>query len=365
MIDKNIKLINKYIFTPGPVKMYNETLKIGALQTPYFRNNEFSEIMLECEDNLLKIANAPQGSRVLFLTASGTAGMESTVENLLNSEDKVLVVNGGGFGQRFVDICSVHNINHINCKVENTNLKDISIFNKYKDATSLLINAHETSIGTLYDLNSVGKFTKENDILHIVDAISMFVTDELDMIKSNIDALIISSHKGLALPPGLSMIILSPKAIDKINPTHQLYFDFNSYLANGKRGQTPFTPAVTIVLQLQERLQQIVDDGIKLHQEKAKNIAKYFRDEIKNLPLKVYSDFMPNAMTTLTPTDGKSANDIVKDLDKRYNIIVTPNGGELKDIIFRISHMGDMTKEYTDILINALNDYYKIKRGET
>ncbi len=356
------ELINKYIFTPGPVKMYEETLKLGSLQTPYFRNSEFSKITLECEENLLKIANAPKGSRVLFLTASGTAGMEAVVQNLLNNEDKALVINGGGFGQRFVDICNIHNIDIFDCKLENSNLSNTSILDNYKNASALLINAHETSIGTLYDLNSVGNFAKENNMLHIVDAISMFITDELDMQKYNIDALIISSHKGLALPPGLSMIILSPKAINKINPKHQLYFDFNSYLNDGARGQTPFTPAVTIILQLHSRLEQIINDGIEFHILKAKDVANYFRDSIKDLPLALYSSYMPNAMTTVTSTDGKLATQIVKDLDEKFNIIVAPNGGELKDKIFRVAHMGDMTKEYTDFLIDALFEYYGRKR---
>lgn len=356
-------LYEKYIFTPGPVKMYEETLKIGALQTPYFRNDDFSQIVLECEKNLLKIANAPKDSRVLFLTASGTAGMEATIQNLLNEKDCGLVINGGGFGERFVNICEIHKIPHINFKIENTNLKNTEILNEFKESTSLIINAHETSIGTLYDLDSVGKFAKENNMLFIVDAISMFITDKIDMTSQNIDALIISSHKGLALPPGLSMIILSPKAIKKINPVHQLYFDFNSYLNDMKRGQTPFTPAVTIILQLQERLNQIVNDGIENHILKAKTIALYFRENIKELPLKCYSDFMPNAMTTLTPSNEENATDIVKILEEKYNVVVAPNGGELKNKIFRVSHMGNMTKEYVDVLINALKDYYNKKEN--
>ncbi len=356
-------LYQKYIFTPGPVKMYEETLKLGSIQTPYFRNEEFSKVVLECEENLLKIANAPKGSRVVFLTASGTAGMEAAVQNLINKDDKVLAINGGGFGERFVEICDIHNLNAINCKVED-NLEDCSILNKYKDSNILLINAHETSIGTLYNLDSISKFVKKNNMLNIVDAISMFVTDDIDMINQNIDALIISSHKGLALPPGLSMVILSPKAIEKVNPKHQLYFDFNAYLKDGQRGQTPFTPAVTIIFQLQQRLNQIVEDGIEFHKNKAKEIAKYFRDEVKSLPLKEFSSFMPNAMTTLTPIDDKSAYEIVQVLDEKYDCIVAPNGGNLKDKIFRVSHMGDMSKEYIDKLIDALYDYYKLKRGQ-
>ncbi|MFA6197332.1 MAG: aminotransferase class V-fold PLP-dependent enzyme [Sulfurimonas sp.] len=355
-------MINKYIFTPGPVKMADEILAIGGMQTPYFRNDAFSEVLLECEKNLLQIVNAPDESRVLFLTASGTAGMESAVQNLLCEEDNTLVINGGTFGQRFVDICTIHNFKHINFKVEDGNFSDTKNLQMHHDATALLINAHETSIGLLYNLSSIGNFCKENNILNIVDAISMFVTDKLDMIEHNIDALIISSHKGLALPPGLSMVVLSPKAIKKVNPKHQLYFDFNSYLNDGKRGQTPFTPAITIILQLQARLRQIMDKGIEAEINKAKEIAFYFRDSIKTLPLKAYSFHMPNAMTILTPTDEKSASTIVKDLDTQYNIIVAPNGGALHDKVFRVAHMGAMTKEYTDVLIDALFDYYGRKR---
>jgi len=91
-----------YIFTPGPVKMSEEILAIGAKQTPYFRNDKFSEVTFNCEKGLLEMVNAPEGSRVIFLTASGTAGMESAVMNLLTKDDNALVVNGGGFGNRFV-----------------------------------------------------------------------------------------------------------------------------------------------------------------------------------------------------------------------------------------------------------------------
>ncbi len=243
-------MVNKYIFTPGPVKMADDILAIGAKQTPYFRNTEFSKVLLECEENLLNIVNAPKQSRVLFLTASGTAGMESTVQNLIAKEDKTIVINGGGFGQRFVDICNLHKIDNIDFKVKDENLSDTSKLSKYKDVSCLLINAHETSIGILYDLESVGNFCKENNILNIVDGISMFITDELDMQKFNIDALILSSQKGLALPPGITMLVLTPNAIKNLQPQSSLYFDFKSYLSDGQRGQTPFTPAVTILLQL-------------------------------------------------------------------------------------------------------------------
>ena len=352
------------IFTPGPVRMSEEILKVGAKQTPYFRNSKFSDVTFACENGLLEMVNAPEGSKVIFLTASGTAGMEAAVMNFLNKDDNALVVNGGGFGQRFVDICASHGVPHTNFKINNTDLSDIESLAQDKNYTALVVNAHETSVGHLYNLDAMGEYATKNDMLYIVDAISMLVTDHLDMQQSNIDVVIASSQKGLALPPGLTMVILTPKAINKLQNINSLYFNFKDYLKNGERGQTPYTPAVTIMLQLEARLNQIQKrGGITQSIANAKEVASYFRESIKALPLKEYSPYMPNAMTALTPTDGKSAMDIVNDLETNYKVMVCPNGGAERDILFRISHMGEMTKEYTDILINALHDYYGIARS--
>jgi len=351
------------IFTPGPVKMSKEILQVGAKQTPYFRNSEFSDVTFSCENGLLDMVNAPEGSKVIFLTASGTAGMESAVMNLLNKNDNALVVNGGGFGARFVDICTTHAIPHSNFKVKDTNLTDIEKLAPNETYTTLVVNAHETSVGHIYNLDAMGEYATKNDMLYIVDAISMLVTDPLDMQQSNIDVVIASSQKGLALPPGLTMVILSPTAIKKLQNINSLYFNFKDYLTNGERGQTPYTPAVTIMLQLEARLNQIKKrGGITQSITNAKEVASYFRQSIKALPLKEYTPYMPNAMTTLTPSDGKSAMDIVNDLEKNYKVMVCPNGGAERDSVFRVSHMGEMTKEYTDILINALHDYYGVSR---
>lgn len=353
---------NKYIFTPGPVKMSEDILALGAQQTPYFRNEAFSKVLLECEENLLRILNAPQGSKAVFLTASGTAGMEAAVTNLIGKEDKVLVINGGAFGQRFLDICDIHKYQTMEYCTTDDDLSDTSKLEAYKEATALLLNAHETSVGLLYDLGALGKFSHKHDLLFVVDAISMFITDHIDMSAQHIDAVIVSSHKGLALPPGLSMVILSPKAMERLQEHPSLYFDFKRYLRDGERGQTPFTPAVTIILQLQLRLRQIMANGIENEIKRAAELARYFRESIAKLPLRLANDFMPNAMTTLSPIDGKTAYQVVLDLDMEYNVVVAPNGGELKDKLFRVSHMGDMNKAYIDVLINALYDYYGVER---
>lgn len=361
-IIQNMTSFDSYIFTPGPVKIPQYVLEIGARQTPYFRNESFSEVLIECEKLLLDMAAAPVGSRVIFLAASGTGAMEATVMNLLSAKDQAIVINGGGFGQRFLDICKCHDIPFYEHKVDGTNLANTAPLDTYVDSSALLVNAHETTKGILYDLNAIGSYCRKNSLLNIVDAISMFVTDEINMTDQHIDALIISSHKGLALPPGMSMVILSPKALSKIGNVKSFYFGFHSYLEDGLRGQTPFTPTVTILLQLHARLKQITLDTLQHEIDKASRIASYFRTHVCAWPLEFYSRFMPNAMTALTPSNGESALNIVNALSEQHNVIVAPNGGVLKDKVFRVSHMGDMTEEYVDVLIGALDHYYEVER---
>ena len=349
----------QYIFTPGPVPMSKKILEIGSLQLPYFRNEYFSKIVLECKKDLLTLTNAPKGSEVIFMTSSGTGAMEAVIMNLLSKEDNAIVINGGGFGQRFVDICNTHNIPNFDIKInkdENINFEELSSIN----TNAFIVNAHETTIGKLYNLNKIGQFCKKNNLLNIVDAISAFVCDEINMEKQHIDALIISSNKGLALPPGLGIVILSPKAVLKLQEINSIYFNFKSYIADIQRGQTPFTPAISIILQLNKRLKELKKQTIVKANKKIKKLANYFRKNIKDLPFEFYVKNMPNAMTTLTPTDGKLASQIIKDFEERYNIILTPSGGDLKEKLIRVSHMGNMNRKYIDVLINALKQYYGI-----
>jgi aspartate aminotransferase-like enzyme len=349
----------QYIFTPGPVPMTKEILKIGSLQLPYFRNEYFSKIVLECKKDLLELVNAKEDSEVVFMTSSGTGAMEATIMNLLSKEDNAIIINGGGFGQRFVDICNTHNIPNLDMKInkdDNIDFKELSSIN----ASAFIVNAHETTIGKLYNLNKIGQFCKKNKLLNIVDAISSFVSDEINMKKHNIDALIISSNKGLALPPGLAIVILSPKAVSKLQEINSIYFNFKSYILDVQRGQTPFTPAISIILQLNKRLKELKKQTISKTNKKTKKLANYFRKNIKDLPFEFYVKNMPNAMTTLSPTDGKEASKIIKEFEEKYNIILTPSGGDLKEKLIRVSHMGNMNKKYVDVLINALKQYYGI-----
>lgn len=351
-------------FSVGPVQMDEEVRTIGKEQIPYFRTKEFSEINLESERLFNEFLHAPVGSRTIFMTGSGTASLEASAVNFFSKNDKVLVVNGGTFGARLVQLCKIFEIPYEEIKLKYGELLTAEKLNDYssKGITAMFMQHHETSTGVLYDLEMVGEFCKTNKIFLCVDCISSFLADEIDMSKNNINAVITGSQKGLALPPGMSFITVDKVALERIesNNVKSLYFDLKFYLKDGERGQTPFTPAVSVCIQLNSRLKQIkAEGGVSSAVMKTSEIASYFRNNIKNLPFQMFSKSPSNAVTSITLTNGKSAYDVFLKLKDKYNIFICPNGGDMADKIFRVGHIGYITKENINELLNAMNELYK------
>lgn len=348
-------------FTVGPVMSSDAVRKIGGEQTPYFRNDEFSQIMFENEALMKEFVYASDDSRVVFITGSGTAAMEATVMNVFNEEDKVLIVNGGGFGQRFVDLCQIHDVPHEEIKLDfGCNItKEILDSYSNKDYTGFLVNICETSSGIYYDLDLISDFCKENNIFLVVDAISSFLANPLKMVEQNIDVMVTGSQKALACPPGISIIVLGEKALKRVenNQVKSMYFDIKDMLKNAERGQTPFTPAVSILLQINQRLKEIKSQGgVESEIKRMAELAQDFRNRISDLPFEIKTESLSNSVTAIFCSN---ALEIVDKLKFDYSIWVNPNGGDLADNMFRVGHIGDLTIQDNDKLIEALHDLQK------
>ena len=347
-------------FTVGPVMSCEEVRTIGAEQVPYFRTPEFSKIMFENENLMKKFAKADENARVVFLTGSGTAAMEAAVINVFDTKDKVLIVNGGSFGQRFVKICQIHQIPYTEIKLEIGKKLTQEMLDQYdgKDYTGFLVNIHETSTGVHYDTVMISEFSQKNTMFLLVDAISSFLADEFDMEKLGVDLMLTGSQKALACPPGISVIVLSEHAVQRVyEKTPQcLYLDLKEALKNGERGQTPFTPAVGILRQIHARLLEIEKaGGVEAETAKIASLAADFREKIKDMPFEIPSESMSNAVTPLHPLN-VSAYKIFETLKDEYHIWVCPNGGDLAEKIFRVGHIGALTTDDNTSLVEALKD---------
>mgnify|MGYP001240337401 FL=1 len=350
-------------FTVGPVMSDDIVRNIGAEQVPYFRTPEFSSLMLENEKLMKEFAKAEDDARVVFITGSGTASMEAAVMNVFDKNDKVLVVNGGSFGHRFVELCQIHEIPYEEIKLEQGKAlkkEQLDLFDS-KGFTGFLVNVHETSTGVHYDMNLISDFCKKHNIFLIVDAISSFLADDFNMAELGVQIMITGSQKALACPPGVSVMVLSHNAVERIEnrDVKCMYLNLKSALKNGERGQTPFTPAVGTLIQINARLREIeAAGGVESETKKIAELAQDFREKIKGLPFEIVSESMSNAVTPLHPLN-VSAHDIFTILKDEYGIWICPNGGERQETVFRVGHIGALTKDDNTTLVNAFEDLQK------
>ena len=353
-------IIDYKLFTIGPTQMYPSTLEVRGHVVPYFRTNEFGEMMLNSAKILKKLEGAEEDSEVIVLTASGSAAMEATVMNCFDSDDKLLIICGGTFGERFVRICEIHDIPHdvIRLNMDEQLVQEHLDPFREQGFTGLLINIDETSTGQLYDIDMISRFCREENLLLVVDAISSFLCDPYSAAQHNVDATIVSSQKGLCIAPGLSLITLSPrmiKRLEHINPK-TLYFNFKDYIINMKRGQTPFTPAVGECFELADMLRNIDNQGIDARISEVRERAEYFRKLILNLPVRLPSFPLSNAITPIR-FESDIAAELFSYLKDECHIMINPSGGELGKSSIRVSHVGNLSLEDYDVLVDEISRF--------
>ena len=347
------------LFTIGPVEMFDEVKNIRRhSEVPYFRTQEFSNLMLDTDKLIKKLARTDESSKVIYLTASGSAAMEATIMNCFSTADKILVINGGTFGQRFVDICKIHDIPYKEIKLRYDEELSYAHLEKFaaEKFTGLLVNIHETSTGQLYDIKLISDFCKAHNMYLVVDAISSFLCDPFDMDKFGVDVMITSSQKGICVEPGMSIVVLNEKIFNErvaLSNIKSLYFDFKIYVENFKRGQTPFTPAVGICMEMNAALHMIDKLGLENHLQTIAALARDFREKIIKLPVTLPHYRMSNALTPIFFTKN-IAYQVFEILKNKYEITVNPTGGELREEAFRVSHIGQLSKTDNSILIQCI-----------
>lgn len=346
------------LFTVGPVEMDDATRAIGGDPLPYFRTAEFSEVVHRCQALLKQAVGAGPADHVALLACSGTGAMEAAVTAIFTPADHVLCIDGGSFGARFRKICDV---NGIPCtpivvppgepfRFDQLAGLDVSAF------TGLLVNMHETSTGQLYDMVKIGDFCRANGLALVVDAISSFLADPYAMGDVGAAATIVSSHKGLALAPGLSAVVLGDRTYrDRVlaNPPRSVYFDLASYVEDGQRGQTPFTPAVGIVYQLHDKLERLCEAGVPAAVARTASLAGDFRARLGALPVELPDYPLSNA---LTPVQVRDAYELYLRLRRSHGICVNPSGGALGATTLRVGHLGNLTTKDNESLIAALEE---------
>lgn len=364
----------KYLLTPGPVSIPPLSLLAQSIPIIHHRTSEYREIFKEINENLKYIFQTQ--NPVYTFTASGTGAMETAVVNLLNEKDKVIVVRGGKFGERWTEICNVHKVEVFNIDIEYGDSIDPNIIEeklkKNKDIKAVFTTLCETSTGALTDIKTIASFTKKYDTLLVVDAISGLAADELKTDEWEVDVVVTASQKALMTPPGLSFITLNEKAWRKVEKSTlpKYYFNLKKAKSALDKQDTAFTPAVSLILSLQKSLEQMKKEGIENIILRHKKLAQGLRAGIQALGLKLFAKFPANAVTAIKSPPGIDASDIIKIFSEDYGITIAGGQNQLKGKIFRIALLGYvnptdvvMTIAILEIILSKLGYSFKLGEG--
>ena len=333
-----------YLMTPGPSPVPAFVREGMAREIMHHRTDEFQAILQQAHEGLKKVFCT--SNPVLMLASSGTGAMEAAVTNLFSPKDKVITVNGGKFGERWTEIAKAHGLEAIELKIEWGKGPSPDEIARLIDANptvkGVLATLCETSTATVYDIEGIGTVAKAKNVLFVVDAISGLGQDKLLTDDWGVDVVVSGSQKGFMLPPGLAFISLSKKAQAALTQgtCPKFYFNLSKALKSYEKNDTPWTPAVSLIVGLNEALRCLAQEDNEARWRRFQKMARATQEAAKALGLTVFSASPSSSVTAIVVPANVKSGDIVKTMRKKYGISIAEGQDHVKEKIFRIAHMG-------------------------
>lgn len=338
----------KYLMTPGPTPVPAEVLLTQAAPMIHHRTPDFSAAFMEAIDGL-KYVFQTEASDVLVFASSGTGAMESSIANCFCPGDSVIVCRNGKFGDRMKQIAEVYGLNVIDLAYPWTQVVDpadvATALEENPGVRGVIVTQSETSSGVLNGVEKIGAIVREHpDVVLIVDSITGIGAVECKTDEWGLDVVMTGSQKGLMLPPGLAAVTVSKKAwrAYERSTLPKFYFDWKKYKKNLEKQTTPFTPAVSLILGLNEALKMIREEGIENVIARHARLAEATRRGCEALGLTLFAppEGRGNAVTPVWVPEGVDGKAIVKIMKDKYGVTIAGGQDEYAGKIFRVGHLG-------------------------
>ncbi|HEV8344253.1 MAG TPA: alanine--glyoxylate aminotransferase family protein, partial [Candidatus Binatia bacterium] len=350
-------MIKQYLLAPGPTPIPNEVMTAMAETMIHHRTPQFSKIFAEARE-LLKALFGTK-SDVLVLASSGTGAMEAAVSNLFSPGDKVLVINGGKFGERWLQISQAFGLDPIDLKVEWGKAVRVEEIEKQlklnPDIKGVLVQASDTSTTVLHPVRQIAQITRTGPLL-IVDGITAVGVLPVPMDEWGIDVLVTGSQKALMLPPGLGFIALSQRAWERSEKAKlpRFYFDLKLERKSQQKNSSAFTPAVSLIFGLRAALKLMQEEGFEGVYARHERLARATRAAATTMGLKLLAPESPSPSATgiLLP-QGIDSDKLLDYLRDKMGVTFAEGQDQLRGKAIRIAHVGYMGAFDTLVAVSA------------
>jgi aspartate aminotransferase-like enzyme len=336
----------RYLFAPGPTSVPPEILMELAKPVLHHREPQFLQTLSEVRDGLKYLFQT--SGEVIILSASGTGAMEAAVANLFSRGDRVLVISGGKFGERWAEICRVYGVQSVSLEVpwgEAVKPSDVAdALARDASLRGICVQACETSTGAAHDVRALGEIVRAHpQVVLLVDAVSALGAVDVRTDEWGLDAVVAGSQKAMMLPPGLAFVAMSDKAWQRATQTNlpRYYFDLLKIRGELEQDDHPYTLPTSLVVALHQALGYIRAEGLEHIFRRHRQLAEATRAGIKALGLSLLAEKAPSdALTVVRVPQGIDGGRIPKMFQELCNMTIVGGQDRLRGKVFRLAHMG-------------------------
>ena len=336
------------LMIPGPTPVPPAVMAAMSKPMISHRGVEFTQLFQKIQAGLQVVFQTKQ--EVLVFPAAGTGAMEAVLVNLFSADDRILSVQTGEFGARFGDIARAFGL-QVDAVVSEPGLgMDPQTVIQHLDQAGgqpykgVLVTHSETSTGVCNDLQTLGEACRKRDVLLVVDGVSSVGGLPLAMDAWGLDAVVTASQKALMTPPGLAFAALSARSWHKALSAGlpRAYWNLTAARAAAQKGQTPYTPAVSLLYGLEQALEIILAEGLKARWHRHEVYGKAVRAGVAALGLEVVArhPYASGTVTAVWIPEPIGADRVRRTMQEEFGVTVAGGQGELSGKILRIGHMG-------------------------
>ena len=337
---------------PGPTALPPSVRTAGARQMINHRGPEFAAMLKRILDGIKPFFGTT--SDVAMLTTAGSGGLEAAIVNTLSPGDRVLGVSIGSFGDRFAKIAGIYgaDVTKLDAEWGYAAAAD-EIRERLRTmpgVKAVLLTHNETSTGVMNPIPELAAAIREEapDALILVDSVSGLGAVPFEMDAWGVDVVVTGSQKAWMSAPGLAMIAASPRAWTAMETSTmpRIYLDLRSHRDAAKDGQTPFTPAIAVVYQVDEGVRLMQQEGAAGIFARHEACAAASRAGLQALGFELFADerYASRTVTAAKLPEGhdwKTFNGAIK----AHGVVLAGGQGKLTGKIFRLGHLGSVTVE--------------------
>ena len=335
---------------PGPTSLPPSVREAGARQMINHRGPEFAGMLGRILSRMKPYFGTT--SDVAILSCAGSGGLEAAVVNTLSPGDKVLGISIGSFGERIARIATVYGADVTKLSVEWGRAADTAEVREHLGANpgykAVLLTHNETSTGVMNPVAELAAVIHEvqPDALIIVDSVSGLGAVPFQMDAWGVDVVVTGSQKAWMAAPGLAMVAASERAWTAMETAKmpRFYLDLRKHREAHALGETPWTPAIAVVYQVDAGLALMEAEGAEAIFARHETCASAARAGLEALGFELFADPAHYSRTVTAAKvpegfDWKAINTAVKG----EGVILAGGQGPLTGKIFRVGHLGSVT----------------------